>query len=58
MPIRHAYLCMFVFTLLLHNVKYSVLQLISQCEVLRGLIRINNPYTFLSSACLGSTKLP
>jgi hypothetical protein len=35
---------MFVFTLLLHTVKYSVLQLISQCEVLRGLIRINNPY--------------
>jgi hypothetical protein len=31
------------FTLLLHTVKYSELQLISQCEVLRGLIRINNP---------------
>jgi hypothetical protein len=33
------------FTLLLHTVKYSELQLNSQCEVLRGLIRINNPYT-------------
>jgi hypothetical protein len=39
--------CLF-FTLLLHTVKYSELQLISQCEVLRGLIRINNPYRALS----------
>jgi hypothetical protein len=50
-------LCMFgLYSFLLHTVKYSELQLISQCEVLRGLIRINNPYRRLVS-CLSTDVL-